>query len=43
MLTPSVHHLNPSKSDTKLYHNVIKWTPSAFATYASYAFKVCAT
>ena len=40
ILTPEVYHLNPAKSDTNLYHNVIKWAPSALATYASYAFKV---
>ncbi|CAG2167758.1 unnamed protein product [Oppiella nova] len=39
LLAPEVFHLNPIKSDTKLYRNVMKWTPDLIATYASFAFK----
>ena len=39
LLEPEVFHMNPTKSDTKLYKNVIQWTPKSIATYVSFAFK----
>jgi carnitine O-palmitoyltransferase 2 len=38
-LEPVVFHLNPAKSDTKLYRNIMRLTPNAIATYVSFAFK----
>ena len=39
LLEPEVFHMNPLKSDTKLYRNVMKVIPKSVATYASFAFK----
>lgn len=39
LLEPEVYHLNPKKSDTKRYRNILSKTPGAIATYVSYAFK----
>ena len=41
VLEPVVYHLNPAKSDTSTFRNVVKWMPSAISSYAAYAFKVC--
>lgn len=39
ILAPEIFHLNPNKSDTDMYKNVIKLVPSSISTYVSYAFK----
>ena len=38
-LKPEVFHLNPKNSDTQTYQTVMKISPSAIATYVSFAFK----
>lgn len=40
ILEPEVFHMNPGKSDTSRYRTLMKLCPEAFATYASYLFKV---
>lgn len=39
LLEPEVYHLNPKKSDTPLFKNIIKRTPTMIATFVAYAFK----
>lgn len=39
VLEPEVFHMNPAKSDTKVYRNLMKVMPKSVATYASFAFK----
>ncbi|KAK7074876.1 Carnitine O-palmitoyltransferase 2, mitochondrial [Halocaridina rubra] len=39
ILEPVIFHLNPAKSDTQQFRNVVKWIPSPIASYAAYAFK----
>lgn len=38
-LAPEVFHLNPVKSDTDFFKNLIKMIPSSISTYVAYAFK----
>lgn len=40
VLEPVVFHLNPAKSDNQRFRNIVRWTPSAVASYAAYAMKV---
>lgn len=39
VLSPEIYHMNPSKSDTEAYQNVMAVTPESSATYVSYAMK----
>ncbi|CAL4150213.1 unnamed protein product, partial [Meganyctiphanes norvegica] len=39
VLEPEVYHLNPAKSDTERFRNIVKWIPTAFASYGAYAHK----
>lgn len=39
VLDPVVYHLNPAKSDTQQFRNIVKWIPSSFSSYVAYAFK----
>lgn len=39
MLAPEVFHLNPKKSDTKLFRNVCKMLPPSLSWYGAVAFK----
>lgn len=39
LLEPEVYHMNPKKSDTQRYRNILSKTPSMIATFVSYAFK----
>ena len=40
MLEPEVYHLNPSKSDTDSFRNVIRLLPSSVSWYGAYLYKV---
>ncbi|KAL3315287.1 Carnitine O-palmitoyltransferase 2, mitochondrial [Cichlidogyrus casuarinus] len=39
LLFPEVYHLNPKKSDTDRFRNVIRRMPNSIATYCAYMFK----
>lgn len=39
MLEPEVFHMNPRKSDTDTFRNVLRLIPSSVSTYVAYAFK----
>ncbi|XP_031636280.1 carnitine O-palmitoyltransferase 2, mitochondrial [Contarinia nasturtii] len=39
LLEPEVYHMNPKKSDTQIYRNVLSRTPALVATLVSWAFK----
>ncbi|XP_070558107.1 carnitine O-palmitoyltransferase 2, mitochondrial-like [Ptychodera flava] len=39
ILEPEVFHLNPSKSDTQSFRNVVRWVPSSLSWYAAYLYK----
>jgi len=39
LLEPEVYHMNPAKTDTPFFRNVVRCTPEAVATYAALAFK----
>lgn len=41
MLEPEVYHMNPSKSDTDTFRNVVRLLPSGVSWYGAYLFKVC--
>lgn len=38
-LEPEVYHLNPEKSDTEMFRNVIRFVPSALSWYAAFLVK----
>ena len=40
MLEPEVYHLNPSKSDTDSFRNIIRLLPSSISWYGAYLYKV---
>jgi len=40
ILEPEVFHLNPKKSDTKLFQNVTRLLPSSLSWYGAYLFGV---
>lgn len=40
ILEPEVYHLNPKKSDTKLFRKVTGFLPSRISWYGAYLFKV---
>lgn len=39
VLDPMVFHLNPAKSDSPFYRDVMRWLPEAVAWYGSFLFK----
>lgn len=39
VLEPEIYHLNPAKSDTARYRNIMSKMPAAIVTFVSYAFK----
>jgi len=39
-LEPEVYHMNPKKSDTDTFRNVVRLLPSAISWYGAYLFKV---
>lgn len=39
VLSPEVYHMNPEKSDTEAYANIMAVSPDSSATYVSYAMK----
>lgn len=38
-LAPEVYHLNPMKSDTEQYRNIMRWVPQSLSCYASMLWK----
>ncbi|XP_067645865.1 carnitine O-palmitoyltransferase 2, mitochondrial isoform X2 [Eurosta solidaginis] len=40
ILEPEMYHLNPTKTDTKSFRNIMRFVPKSLATYGAYAFKV---
>lgn len=41
ILTPEIFHLNPAKSDTEFFRNVVRFLPESISYYGAYFFKVC--
>lgn len=41
LLEPEVYHLNPKKSDTETFRNVVRMLPSSVSWYGAYLYKVC--
>lgn len=39
ILEPVIYHLNPAKSDTRQFRNIMRWLPSSMASYGAYLFK----
>lgn len=39
-LEPEVYHMNPKKSDTDTFRNIVRLLPSSISWYGAYLFKV---
>lgn len=39
LLEPDIFHLNPQKSDTELFRNIVRLVPSSFSWYMAYLWK----